>query len=252
MKEAPVRRLPALALILVPSPADAASSAATCVTFPETGKQVCDRFLQYWQANGGLAQQGLPLSDEFQEVSPVDGKTYTVQYFERAVFEKHPENAPPYDVLLSLLGREKYLAKYPGGLPTSGTPVAAGQTLTVPGLKAGVTFRMAVSDVQYKTELPSAYSTGGPQHPNGKYLCVLVTVTNLGQESSSLDWIGLNVRDGKGRSFDTAGYEPQAGAGKLFGRKTYAETIQPSFSLDLVLVFDVATDAENLVFVIDD
>ena len=28
-----------------------------------------------------------------QEQSDTDGKTYTVQYFERAVFEKHPENA---------------------------------------------------------------------------------------------------------------------------------------------------------------
>ena len=36
----------------------------------------------------------------------VDGKTYTVQYFERAVFELHPENQPPYNVLLSLLGRQ--------------------------------------------------------------------------------------------------------------------------------------------------
>jgi hypothetical protein len=35
-----------------------------------------------------------------------DGQEYTVQWFERARFEHHPENDPPYDVLLGLLGVE--------------------------------------------------------------------------------------------------------------------------------------------------
>jgi polysaccharide biosynthesis protein PslG len=76
--------------------------------FRETGKRVGGAFLDYWQKNGGLAQQGLPLSDEFIEKSDLDGKTYRVQYFERAVFEMHPENKPPYDVLLSQLGKFRY------------------------------------------------------------------------------------------------------------------------------------------------
>ena len=88
-----------------------------CVTFPETGKAVCDRFLEYWQANGGLAQQGLPLTDPFVEVNPTDGKPYTVQYFERARFELHPENQPPHDVLLGLLGREQLLTRDGGSAP---------------------------------------------------------------------------------------------------------------------------------------
>jgi hypothetical protein len=80
--------------------------------FTETGKTVSGRFLDYWQQNGGLAQQGLPLSGPFQEKSDTNGKTYTVQYFERAVFEAHPENPSPYDVLLSLLGTFQYKQKY--------------------------------------------------------------------------------------------------------------------------------------------
>ncbi len=60
-------------------------------------------------------QQGYPISDQFQEKSEVDGKVYTVQYFERAVFELHPENKPPYDVLLSLLGRFRLTSKYEPG-----------------------------------------------------------------------------------------------------------------------------------------
>jgi hypothetical protein len=35
-----------------------------------------------------------------------DGNEYQVQYFERARFELHPENEPPFNVLLGLLGRE--------------------------------------------------------------------------------------------------------------------------------------------------
>jgi glucose/arabinose dehydrogenase len=80
--------------------------------FPETGKRVGGRFLEYWQQNGGLAQQGFPISEEFQERSDLNGQTYTVQYFERAVFEYHPENRPPFDVLLSHLGTFQYRQKY--------------------------------------------------------------------------------------------------------------------------------------------
>jgi streptogramin lyase len=69
-------------------------------------------FLDYWNNHGGLAQQGYPISDEFQEKSALDGKTYTVQYFERAVFESHPENRPPYNVLLSQLGTFRYRARH--------------------------------------------------------------------------------------------------------------------------------------------
>jgi len=97
-----------------------------CQTFPETGKTACGRFLEYWQKNGGLAQQGFPLTDTFTEVSDLDGKTYTVQYFERAVFELHPELKPPYDVLLSQLGTFELRERYAGGVPTppAGAPGA--------------------------------------------------------------------------------------------------------------------------------
>ncbi len=84
------------------------------VLFPSTGKRLGGRFLQYWQSNGGLAQQGYPISNEFTEKSDLNGKTYRVQYFERAVFEYHPENKPPFDVLLSQLGTFQYMQKYEG------------------------------------------------------------------------------------------------------------------------------------------
>jgi heat shock protein HslJ len=89
----------------------------TSRTFPETGKTVQGQFLDYWNNNGGLQQQGYPISEEMQEVSDTDGKTYTVQYFERAEFEYHPELATANKVLLSLLGTFLYNQKYPNGAP---------------------------------------------------------------------------------------------------------------------------------------
>jgi hypothetical protein len=80
--------------------------------FPETKHWVGGQFRTYWEQHGGLAQQGFPISDEFTEVSALDGKPYRVQYFERAVFEYHPENQAPFDVLLSQLGTFQYQQKY--------------------------------------------------------------------------------------------------------------------------------------------
>jgi hypothetical protein len=114
----------ALGLVTAGRPAEA--QPAGCRHFPQTGKTVCGKFLAYWDTHGGLAQQGYPISEAFQEVSELDNQPYTVQYFERAVFELHPENAPPYDVLLAQLGTYQLRRKYPGGAPGAATPAAGG------------------------------------------------------------------------------------------------------------------------------
>jgi polysaccharide biosynthesis protein PslG len=72
--------------------------------FAETGHNLHGRFLTYWDAHGGLAQFGFPLTETFTETLE-DGKRYEVQYFERARFEYHPENPEPYRVLLGQFGR---------------------------------------------------------------------------------------------------------------------------------------------------
>jgi hypothetical protein len=107
----------ALAALLATGLHPAAQAQTGSRYFPETGHTVKGPFLTYWQQHGGVAQQGLPLTEEAPEVSPVDGKTYTMQYFERAVFELHPENQPPYNVLLSRLGAFRYAQRYPQGAP---------------------------------------------------------------------------------------------------------------------------------------
>lgn len=83
--------------LLVPA---ATQAQTTSRFFPETGRTVSGRFLDYWNANGGLAVFGFPLTEQFEE----QGRS--VQYFERQRFEAHPENARPYDVLLGRLGAQ--------------------------------------------------------------------------------------------------------------------------------------------------
>src|SRR5436190_7093883 len=97
--------------------------------FPQTGKTVRGRFLEYWKTHGGLTQQGYPVSDEMQEQSQVDGRVYVVQYFERTIFELHPENRAPYDVLISLVGASEYASKYPSGAPGQQPDASAGSIL---------------------------------------------------------------------------------------------------------------------------
>lgn len=90
---------------------------AGCRFFPETGQNVCDEFLKAWRSKGleldgqpglsgteSLALFGLPISSVQTET--IRGGTFQVQWFERARLELHPENAPPDNVLLGLLGRE--------------------------------------------------------------------------------------------------------------------------------------------------
>jgi uncharacterized protein YkwD len=104
------------AVTLTATPATVQAADTNCQAFPETGLSVCGRFLSYWRANGGLEQQGLPISPVFEERNALppsgDGAVHKVQYFERARFEYHPENQAPYDVLRGLLGMDEFRAKY--------------------------------------------------------------------------------------------------------------------------------------------
>lgn len=76
--------------------------------FPETSHSARDRFLQIWEQNDGLRMFGLPISEQVQEQLS-DGQLHTVQYFERARIEYHPEYAgTPNEMMLGLLGTGLY------------------------------------------------------------------------------------------------------------------------------------------------
>lgn len=95
--------------------------------YPETGHFLGYGFRYYWERNGGLAQFGYPLTEEFREVNPADNKEYTVQYFERARFEYHPEHrGTQFEVLLGLLGNQLTADRAFPKAPANSAPPAAG------------------------------------------------------------------------------------------------------------------------------
>lgn len=90
-----------------PDPAVPAQANPATEYFGPTGHNVTGAFRAYWHAHGGLFVYGYPISEAIQEVNPINGKTYRVQYFERSRFEWHPDQAgTPYEVLLGLLGTQ--------------------------------------------------------------------------------------------------------------------------------------------------
>lgn len=70
------------------------------VYFAETNHTLSGDFLRYWEANGGLAIFGFPISEPFTE------RGRLVQYFERNRFELHAELPTAYRVSLGLLGSD--------------------------------------------------------------------------------------------------------------------------------------------------
>ncbi len=74
-----------------------------CQYFSQTGHRVCGEFLDFFDARGGLALFGYPLTEAF--VDDTHEGLY-VQYFQRARMEWHPENPAGHKVQLGLLGDE--------------------------------------------------------------------------------------------------------------------------------------------------
>ena len=133
---------------------------SNCQTFKQTGHTLCGRFLQYWQQNGGLAQQGYPISETFTETSDLNGRPYLVQYFERAVFEAHPENQPPYDVLLSQLGTFAGRENYPQGFSMTAGELPFYEQRLGSGTQLLKSFYNAINRKEY--ERAYSYYEGSP------------------------------------------------------------------------------------------
>lgn len=97
--------------------------------FPQTGHSVNLGFQQYFEARGGITAFGYPISEELQ-IDTVHGPA-TIQYFQRARFEYHPEFAgTPYAVELGLLGDQTLTTM--GWLPVPPAGVTAPAAAVTP------------------------------------------------------------------------------------------------------------------------
>jgi acetyl esterase/lipase len=108
-------------------------------TFPQTGKTVGGAFLTYWEAHGGVAALGYPVSEA---LAPPAGDGVPVgQYFERALLEYHPGASPAGEVVPAPLGARAYAARYPGGAPDQQpSPDPAAQRFPATGRRLGGIF----------------------------------------------------------------------------------------------------------------
>jgi hypothetical protein len=145
-----------------------------CRGFPETGYYLCGGFLSYWERNGGLARFGFPVTDQITE--ELEGRSYTVQYFERRRMEFHPENRPPFDILLGLLGNE--VRRGAGPLPTP-TAVPVSQQILIDEPAENATVSSPVRVRGRTTRPPSGgglsyriYEPGGAELASGNFAVI--------------------------------------------------------------------------------
>ncbi|GEM_PF-6190581 len=99
--------------------------------FPETGHTVAFAFKDFWESRGDLATFGYPITEQLVE------NGLTVQYFQRARFEWHPENPDGYRVQLGLLGDEYLTATAKSRSTTSNTASAPSSSTPSPSARAG-------------------------------------------------------------------------------------------------------------------
>ena len=174
---------------------------AFCSKFDQTGYNVCAPFSFYWEHNGGLERFGYPITSAIQET--IDGRVYLVQYFERRRMEYHPENQPPNDLLLGLLGREAHTSA--GGASTICPIVSAivhhtwevyARDLGCPGAYVGLSEGIGIATQPFErgTMLWLPRPDGGPGHifaiirrPDGSHTWEIFTDTYVEGESVGTD-----------------------------------------------------------------
>ena len=74
---------------------------------PNVAACFADPFSGYWETNGGLSVFGYPLTGATQERNPDLGTNLLTQWTERNRLEVHPQNAPPFNILLGRMGAER-------------------------------------------------------------------------------------------------------------------------------------------------
>jgi len=188
----------------------AAPASPSCTAFPETGHQICGALAAYWRANGGLERFGLPVTGEF--TAELEGRPYTVQYFERRRFELHPELGPN-TVLLGLLGREVFNARQGQPQPIAPLPPPPSTQPPAPQPPAPQPPPPSYNDCQADPNAGAA--------PNAPVKIVAVdkraetvTLRNVSDQPISLDgWIMCSV---KGNQQHPVGGPLAPGETKLF------------------------------------
>lgn len=163
-----------------------------CRAYAETGYSVCFAFLDFFDANGGAAQFGYPISAfEYHE-------NKIVQYFERARLEWQPWKPEGARVVISDLGRAYFdkLGEDPGLLlpvnPMDNTPRVITQIHVRAFVLKAVTLAsdnqsfFVIAQDQNMQPVPGAACTAVVNWPNGAK-----DSTNLQSDQNGVGIIGL-------------------------------------------------------------
>ncbi|GEM_PF-2223526 len=166
-------------------PAGPSASTAQHEYFPETRHSVSFGFLRYFSSHGKIATFGYPTSEELRVAGP-HGPT-TIQYFQRARFEYHPEFAgTPYEVELGLLGDDEltqmgWLPLPPGASAAATTAAASPTPTAVPPPSPTPTPTPTASGNVAEAPSSKASASPSPEHSSSTFTAgQTVTVAALG------------------------------------------------------------------------
>ncbi len=181
-----------------------------CRSFAETGYYLCGGFLTFWERNGGLERFGFPVTDQISE--RIEGRDFTVQYFERRRMEFHPENRPPFEILLGLLGRDVLQGTGPTPMPTP-TPLPVSQQISLDAPGENQVISNPVRLIGRTTRMPAGgtlrfrfYEPNGPELARG-------TLAVRGQTTGSFDHtVGFSTPVGTRIVIELAEIDPRTGA----------------------------------------
>jgi hypothetical protein len=97
-----------LAILLMGGAVQPASAREICFPDqPDITACFADPFSAYWEENGGLPVFGYPLNNARQERNPDLNVDLLTQWTERNRLEVHPQNRPPFNILLGRMGAER-------------------------------------------------------------------------------------------------------------------------------------------------
>jgi hypothetical protein len=150
---------------------------SACQTFSETGFAVCHSFLTYYQAHGGAAQFGFPISNYEMQGGRI------VQYFQLARLEWWPEKAHGQRVVVGSLGEEYF--KLRGENPALLTPNLGGYT--------------AVSVLRLQVRAFPLHAVVGPS--GRQTVNVIVLDQNLRQVANAQVYVTVRVPQRPERSY---------------------------------------------------
>src|SRR5262245_16175375 len=104
------RFVPLVVVLVLAISVPVRSVVAREICFPnQFGVVAClfEPFASYWDSNGGLPVFGYPITPAGLVPSQEGGAGRLTQWTERARLELHPENPPPYQILMGRLGAER-------------------------------------------------------------------------------------------------------------------------------------------------